>query len=388
MAQLHLDAFSGVAGDMLLSALCDAGASLDPLREVLSRLQLPVTVSTEEVMHCGIRALHLEVTAPDDQPTRHLPEIREMIDGSGMPARACQRALAAFDALAGAEAEIHGMSVDKVHFHEVGALDSITDILGSALALDLLDVDSISSRSIPLGSGTVTCEHGRMPVPAPATALLMRGMPIAKAPVTGELTTPTGAAMIKAWVNEWTEQPNSYTAVGTGAGTRRYLEHPNLLRVFLNKNSPAPRQAERICRLETWVDDIGGDALGYLLEQALAAGALDTALFPMTMKKSRPGHAVVVLCRPEKSSLLAELIFRETGSLGIRHEIIERWVLPRRESLATTPWGAVRVKWAHVAPGDERPDPEHDDCATLAQRHGVALSIIRNAALASAQATR
>lgn len=388
MAHLHLDAFSGVAGDMLLSALCDAGAPLDPLREVLSRLQLPVTVTTEEVMHCGIRALHLLVTAPDDQPTRHLPEIRAIIDQSGMPVRACERALAAFDTLAVAEAEIHGLPVEKVHFHEVGALDSITDILGCALALELLKVDSISSRSIPLGSGTVTCEHGRMPIPAPATALLVRGMPIAKPPVTGELTTPTGAAMLKAWVQEWVEQPSTYTTVGTGAGTRRYLEHPNLLRVFLNKSEATQRKVERISRLETWVDDIGGDALGYLLERALAAGALDAALAPITMKKSRPGHAVVVLCKPEKAALMAELIFQETGSLGIRHEIIERWVLPRRESLTSTPWGAVRVKWAHVAPGDERPDPEHDDCAALAQRHGVALSIIRNAALASALSTR
>jgi len=277
MAHLHLDLFSGIAGDMLLSALTDAGAPLDPLREALARLDLPVSVDVETVSHCGIQALHLVVEAPEEQPARNLPEITALLDWSGIPARARDRAMAAFRELAVAEAEIHGTTVDKVHFHEVGALDSITDLMGCALALDLLGVDTISSRSVPLGSGMVTCEHGRMPIPAPATALLARGMPVANPPVTGELTTPTGAAMLKAWVSEWRDQPPGYDKVGTGAGTRRYIDHPNLLRVFLNSHGAHPWKPERISKLETWVDDVPGDVVAHLLSLALSEGALDAA---------------------------------------------------------------------------------------------------------------
>lgn len=385
MAHLHLDLFSGIAGDMLLSALTDAGAPLDPLREALARLDLPVSVDVETVSHCGIQALHLVVEAPEEQPARNLPEITALLDRSGIPARARDRAMAALRELAVAEAEIHGTTVDKVHFHEVGALDSITDLMGCALALDLLGVDTISSRSVPLGSGMVTCEHGRMPIPAPATALLARGMPVANPPVTGELTTPTGAAMLKAWVSEWRDQPPGYDKVGTGAGTRRYIDHPNLLRVFLNSHGAHPWKSERISKLETWVDDVPGDVVAHLLSLALSEGALDAAAVPAAMKKGRSGHAITILARPSDAERLARLMFRETGTLGIRHGVIERWVLPRRQGTVDTPWGTVRVKWAMVGPGDERPDPEHDDCADLARRHSVPLATIRNAAIEAAR---
>lgn len=385
MSHLHLDCFSGVSGDMLLSALTDAGASLDPLREALARLDLPVTVDVEQVSHCGIRALHLLIEAPEDQPTRNLPEIENLIRQAGIPERAQTRTLGAFRELASAEAEIHNTPIDKVHFHEVGALDSITDLMGCALALEILGIDTLSSRPVPLGSGMVTCEHGRMPIPAPATALMARGMPVANPPVTGELTTPTGAAMLKAWVTEWRDQPPGYDKVGTGAGTRRYIDHPNLLRVFLGAGTGSAWKSERIARLETWVDDVPGDVISHLLAKALTNGALDASAIPVLMKKGRPGHAITLLAKPADAHSIAELVFRETGTLGIRHEVVERWVLPRREGTAETPWGTVRVKWARLAPGDERPDPEHEDCAELARKHGVALSIIRDAALEAAR---
>ncbi len=385
MAHLHLDCFSGVAGDMLLSALTDAGADLGPLRDSLARLDLPVTVDVEQVSHCGIRALHLLVEAPEDQPPRNLPEIENLIRQSGIPERAQERALSAFRELAAAEAEIHNTSIDKVHFHEVGALDSITDLLGCALALEILGIDTISSRPVPLGSGMVTCEHGRMPIPAPATALMTRGMPVANPPVTGELTTPTGAAMLKAWVTEWREQPPTYDKVGTGAGTRRYIDHPNLLRVFIGAGTGAGWKTERITRIETWVDDVPGDVISHLLAKALAHGALDASAIPVLMKKGRPGHSITLLTKPRDAQSLAELVFKETGTLGIRHEQMERWVLPRREGTVDTHWGTVRVKWALMGPGDERPDPEHEDCAELARKHGVPLSVIRNAALNAAR---
>lgn len=383
MGHLHLDCFSGIAGDMLLAALTDAGASLEPLRECLARLALPVTVGVEEVSHCGIRALHLIVESPGDQPARNLPEITGLIERSGLPERARTRALAAFGSLAEAEAEIHGTTVDKVHFHEVGALDSITDLMGSALALELLGIDTISSGPVPLGSGMVNCEHGRMPVPAPATALLARGFRLASPPVSGELTTPTGAAMLKAWVGEWRDQPSGYEKVGMGAGTRRYLDHPNLLRAFIGSGATEWKN-ERITQLETWVDDVPGDIVSHLMSQALALGALDVSTQPNVMKKGRPGQSITILSKPELAEAMAKLLFRETGTLGIRHQRVERWVLGRREGTVETPWGMVRVKWALVGPGDERPDPEHEDCQALAVRHGVPLSTVRISAVEAA----
>ncbi len=392
VATAHLDCFSGIAGDMLLAALLDAGAPLDPIRGMLDRLKLPVTLGVEEVSHCGVRALHLEVEAPADQPARHLPEIQEIIVASDMPQRARQRALDAFQVLGEAEAAIHNVPLDKVHFHEVGALDSITDILGSAFALDLLEIDRISAAPVPLGSGRVKCDHGWMPIPAPATALLMRGLPLAPNPVEGELTTPTGASVLKAWVNQWTSQPlATYDRVGHGAGTRRYPTHPNLLRVFVGKGGSRNEfDTDWVWQLETTLDDQPGEVIAHALSQALLAGALDAYTIATQMKKGRPGCLLVVLAPEGREAEIARVVLAETRSLGLRRQRVARWKLPRRAGECATPWGTVRVKWARH-PGlqgtsDWQPSPEFDDCQALAGGAGVPLVEVVRVATESARA--
>jgi len=392
VATAHLDCFSGIAGDMLLAALIDAGAPIDPIRAMLERLNLPVTLGVEEVSHCGVRALHLEVEAPADQPARHLPEIQEIITVAGLPPRARQRALDAFQVLGEAEAAIHNVPLDKVHFHEVGALDSITDILGSALALDLLEIDHLSAAPVPLGSGRVKCDHGWMPVPAPATALLMRGLPLAPNPVEGELTTPTGASVLKAWVHQWTSQPLlTYDRVGHGAGTRRYPTHPNLLRVFVGHGSPAAEfESDWVWQLETTIDDQPGEVIAHAVSRALQAGALDAHTIATQMKKGRPGCLLVVLAPEGREADIARVVLAETRSLGLRKNRVARWKLPRRAGECATPWGAVRVKWSRQqglkgAP-EWQPSPEFDDCQAIAIARGLPLVEVTRVATESAWA--
>lgn len=379
MATAHLDCFSGIAGDMLLAALIDAGAPIDPLRAMISRLELPVTLEVEEVSHCGVRALHLQVEAPENQPARHLPEIQDIIQRSGLPDRARQRALDAFQCLGEAEAAIHNVPLEKVHFHEVGALDSITDILGSALALDLLEVDTITAAPVPPGSGRVKCDHGWMPVPAPATALLLRGLALAANPVDGELTTPTGASILKAWVNDWVGQPlGKFDKVGHGAGTRRYPTHPNILRVFLNRS---PRQqdleSDWIWQLETALDDQPGEVIGHAMARVLEAGALDAYSIATQMKKGRPGSLLVVLAPEGKEEAIARVLMTETRTLGLRRNRVARWKLARRSGEIQTPWGNVRVKWSRQLvvrdAHDWEPSPEFDDCQAIALKYQLPL---------------
>jgi uncharacterized protein (TIGR00299 family) protein len=392
VATAHLDCFSGIAGDMLLAALIDAGAPVDPLRAMLDRLKLPVTLGVEEVSHCGVRALHLEIEAPEDQPARHLPEIQDIIVASELPPRARQRALDAFQVLGEAEAAIHNVPLEKVHFHEVGALDSITDILGSAYALDLLDLDHLSAAPVPLGSGRVKCDHGWMPVPAPATALLMRGLPLAPNPVEGELTTPTGAAVLKAWVNQWTSQPLlTYDRVGHGAGTRRYPTHPNLLRVFVGQGSASTGlETDWVWQLETTIDDQPGEVIAHAASQALLAGALDAYTIATHMKKGRPGCLLVVLAPEGKEAAIAALVLAETRSLGLRRTRVARWKLPRQAGECVTPWGTVRVKWAKLqglkGALEWQPSPEFDDCQSIARSHQVPLVEVTRVATESAWA--
>lgn len=392
MATAHLDCFSGIAGDMLLAALIDAGAPVDPIRAMISRLELLVTLEVEEVSHCGVRALHLLVEAPDHQPARHLPEIQDIIQRSGMPERARQRALDAFQRLGEAEAAVHNVPLDKVHFHEVGALDSITDILGSALALELLDVDRITAAPVPPGSGRVKCDHGWMPVPAPATALLLRGLPLAANPVEGELTTPTGASVLKAWVNEWVGQPlGQFDKVGHGAGTRRYPTHPNILRVFLNR---VPHQqdleSDWIWQLETALDDQPGEVIGHAMTRVLEAGALDAYTIATQMKKGRPGSLLVVLAPEGREESIARVLMTETRTLGLRRNRVARWKLARRQGEVQTPWGTVRVKWSRqlVVQGahDWEPSPEFDDCKAIALKYQLPLVEVTQLAAEKARA--
>ncbi|MEQ1831923.1 MAG: nickel pincer cofactor biosynthesis protein LarC, partial [Candidatus Eisenbacteria bacterium] len=300
-----------------------------------------------------------------------------------------KRQKAVFRKLAEAEAEVHGSTVAKVHFHEVGAIDAIIDIAGSLLGLDVLGITSVSSSALPLGRGTVDSQHGRIPVPAPATALLLRGAPVYGGPVEGELVTPTGAALLMTLVSQWGDPPAfRLEAVGTGAGTKDFPGHPNIVRLLIGEK-PATRTAAPVERtvavLETALDDDNPQFVSATLQRLLAAGALDAMVAPVTMKKGRTGLWLVIVAEPADASRLAALVLRDTTSLGVRVREERRIELPRRIMEVVTEYGAVRVKVAALPEGNERAMPEYDSVFDVAEQARVSLREVSSAALRAFQ---
>jgi uncharacterized protein (TIGR00299 family) protein len=371
---LHFDCFSGISGDMTLAALLDAGASADAVRGGLDSLGLPIRLEVEKVRKGGFAAMQVWVRAPEESTPRYLPDVEEILSRGSLTPAQRDLALRIFRRLAEAEAKVHGMPLEKVHFHEVGALDSIADIAGTAIALDVLGVEHFTSRSVVTGSGTVKCEHGLMPIPTPGTAELLRGAPLAPSSIKAELTTPTGAAILAATVREWTETPEmTVEAIGHGAGMKDFLEQPNLLRVFVGEATQTSGTAlDQVWMLETNLDDVPGEMVGYTIEQLFAAGALDVFTTPIQMKKQRPGVLVSVIAPLAQRSALEAVLFRETGTLGIRRQRVERVKLQREAATVETPWGPVQGKRAWRE-GLELFAPEYDDCARVARQHGLAL---------------
>jgi uncharacterized protein (TIGR00299 family) protein len=369
----YLDAFSGVSGDMLVGALVDAGADRQCLVSALDSLGTGAALCFEAVKRGGIAATKFHVDAPGSRAHRHLPHILKMIgDASALPDSVKQNASAVFQRLGEAEAAVHQVPIEKVHFHEVGAADSIIDIVGACLALDLLGVDAIVSSPLNLGSGTVQTEHGLLPVPAPATAALVRGKPVyARGPAV-ELTTPTGAAVVTTLASDFGAMPPMRIAAGGyGAGSRDFPDHPNVLRALLGEASGA-EEATTITVIEANIDDLSPQILGYAMERLLDAGALDATLQPIEMKKSRPGTLLRVLARPEDQERLTEIIFAETSTLGLRMYPAERRVQSRRWVEVTTPHGRVRMKVS----GAGAYAPEYEDCRRLALETGAPLKQI------------
>jgi uncharacterized protein (TIGR00299 family) protein len=370
---LHFDCFSGISGDMTLAALIDAGVDADAIRSGLASLGLPIAVEIEKVRKGGFASTYVRVEAPEEHEHRFLPDVEAILNRGTLTPPQRDLALRIFRRLAEAEAAVHGLPLERVHFHEVGALDSIADIAGAAIGLDLLGAERVTSRSVPTGSGTVKCAHGVMPVPAPATAELLKGVPLAPSPVKAELTTPTGAAILTTVVQEWVESPvMTVQRVGHGAGRREFVEQPNLLRLFVG-TAAEPADADRVWVLETNLDDLPAEVVGYCYDLLLAAGALDVYSTPIFMKKNRPGVLLSVLAPEPALPALEEILFRETTTLGIRRHPADRHKLRREAHVVETPWGPVRGKlgWR-----DGRPpafSPEYDDCARVARQHGVPL---------------
>jgi uncharacterized protein (TIGR00299 family) protein len=379
MRVAHFDCFSGISGDMTLAALVDAGVDLEAIEAGLASLGLPIRIAVEKVKRNGIAATYVNVDAPDEETHRHLPEVEEIIDRGKLTEKQRQLAKRIFRRLAEAEAAVHGMPIEKVHFHEVGALDSIADIVGAAIGIDLLGVERFTSRSVPPGSGTVKCAHGIMPVPAPATANLLKGVPLATAPVTGELVTPTGAAILTTVVSEYTDQPAmTIERIGIGAGKRDPWEQPNVLRLFVGESAPrfAPTDGEEsdmICVLETNIDDAPPEVIGYCFERLFAAGALDVFTIPIQMKKNRLGVLLSVLTNEAHVAALEAILFRETGTFGIRRHKAERSKLQRESLTVDTPFGPVKAKKGWRGDGLTVLSPEYEDCARVAREKGVAL---------------
>ncbi|MBA3480202.1 MAG: nickel pincer cofactor biosynthesis protein LarC [Pirellulales bacterium] len=377
----YLDCASGISGDMTLGALIDAGVDLAAVQAGIDSLGLPsCRLVVQEVKKCGFRATQLTVEHEPEHKHRHLHHIEAMIDGSTLTERQRELAKRIFGKLAEAEAKVHGTTIQKVHFHEVGAVDSIADIVGSAIAWDLLGVERIVSSPVPTGTGFVEIAHGRCSIPAPATGELLRGVPLACFDIEGELTTPTGAAIVAALVDEFGPVPAmKVEQIGYGAGQKDF-KHANLLRVLVGESAKPASGGDTITLLETNLDDVTGEAIGYCIERLWAAGALDVSTTSIAMKKNRPGVLLTVQCRVGDADKLAEVVFRETTALGLRRSTIERMTLPRRTVAVSTPYGKIAGVVAMLPAGGERFSPEYAACAKVAQEQGVSLEAIQLAA--------
>ena len=394
MTSAFFDCYNGISGDMTLGALIDLGLPVDDLRQALSSLPIAgYSIEVERVNRCGIGATLAKVTCEEQTKHRHFSHIREMIEASDLSPSVKERSVAAFHAIAVAESKVHEITLERVHFHEVGAVDAIVDIVGSMWGVEALGITTVSASPVVVGSRTVRCAHGEMPVPAPATALLLAGKPIETGPLPGESTTPTGAAILTTLTKDFGPLRNfTPHRVGYGAGSRVTEGHTNYLRILLGEPSPLvslggdslPVEIRELVVLATEIDDMSGEAFGYLMEKLFAMGCLDANFRPVQMKKNRPGTAVQVLTSPEKANELIALLLRETSTFGVRVTPCQRHALLRRSETVDTPYGTVHIKlglW-----GDEviKVSPEFEDCRRLAEEGGVALETVYAAARQSA----
>ncbi|WP_321287207.1 nickel pincer cofactor biosynthesis protein LarC [uncultured Sunxiuqinia sp.] len=381
MKILYYDCFAGISGDMNLGALIDLGVDADYLKTELEKLNIDgfhLEIKTDQ--RRGITGTKADVIIEnqENEKHRHLRHVEKIVNNSSLSESVKTNALKIFDLVAVAEAKVHNISKEKVHFHEVGALDSIADIVGAAICLDYLKVDKVMASPIQLGGGTVKCAHGIMPVPAPATAEIVKGIPVKTGLVSHEATTPTGAAILVATVDEFTEQislPITKMAYGIG---NRDSEVPNVLRVYLLEDATSVNDVtnEEAIVLESNIDDMNPEHYDFLLEQLFESGASDAWLVPMIMKKSRPAVLLSVLCKQELREKLKGLIFTFSTSIGIREYRVTKNMLRREESTIETSYGAVRIKQSFYNGKLVRTKPEFDDCKKLAIQHQLSISEI------------
>lgn len=380
MATAYFDCASGISGDMTLGALVDAGADLAAIQSGIDSLGLAsCRLIATEVKKQGFRAVQITVEHQPEHQHRHLHHIAAMIDGSSLSPRQKELAHKVFHKLAEAEAKVHGTTVEKVHFHEVGAVDSIADIVGCAIGIDLLGIERVVSSPVPTGRGFVDIAHGRCAIPAPATAELLTGVPLSALDVEGELTTPTGAAILATLVDDFGPlPPMTIQRIGYGAGQNDFPQ-PNILRLFLGEtnaeiNSSLRRpRTEAIVLLETNLDNTSGETIGHAVDRLWSAGALDVSLTPIQMKKGRPGVLLTVQARPADADKLEKIVFAETPTLGVRRSTVTRTALPREVQEVQTPWGAVVGKTVYLPAGGKRFVPEYESCRLIAEQHGIPL---------------
>ncbi len=374
MKTAYFDCLSGISGDMTLGALVDAGADLEHLNAAIDSLGLPgCRLVAEEVRKRGFRALQITVHYEHEHAHRHLSHILKMIDGSVLNDRQRDLAARVFRKLAEAEAKVHGTTVEKVHFHEVGAADSIADIVGTAVGLDLLGVERVIASPVPTGCGTIEIAHGLCSVPAPATAELLTGIPLAACSIPKEMTTPTGAAILATLAEAFGPVPAmTIQRIGYGAGRRDLEEQPNILRLLIGQ---AETQAgcPDIWILETNLDDMPGEQIAYCTEQLWEAGVLDVYTTAIQMKKNRPAVQLTVLCSADQIEAAEAILLRETTTLGIRRWPAQRTVLERTAHTVDTPLGPVVGKVSRLRDGSIRFAPEYEACRQVAQQNGVPL---------------
>lgn len=384
MRILYYDCFAGISGDMNLGALIDLGVDRNYLKTELEKLNIEgFHLEIKQDQRRGITGTKAEVIIEnqENEKHRHLRHIEELVNASSLSEKVKTNALKIFDLIAVAEAKVHNISKEKVHFHEVGALDSIADIVGAAICLDVLNVDKIISSSIQLGGGTVKCAHGIMPVPAPATAEIVANVPVKTGLINHEATTPTGAAILVAMVDEFTDNidfPIKKTAYGIG---NRDNEVPNVLRVYLCEKVDKVKDvsSEDAFVLESNIDDMNPEHYEFIIDQLLKAGASDVWMTPIIMKKSRPAITLSILCKEEIIEKIKAIVFTQSSTLGIRKNRIQKNMLRREESIVETVYGALRVKNSFFDGKLLHSKPEFEDCKILAVQNKVSISVIENA---------
>ncbi len=404
MKTIYFDCFAGAAGDMLVGALLDLGLELTALEDELAKLGIEgYSLSNNSILKQGVTSSNFRLNITRNPHHHHEGEdvhgahhhgrscnqIREILEKTPFAETPRNRAIAAFHRLGVVEAGIHGVSIDDIHFHEVGAIDSIIDVTGYFLGLHMLGVQRVAASPLPVGSGFVKCAHGRMPVPAPATARLLEGVPVAQSSLEGEILTPTGALLLVESAEFFGPMPDmTIVRVGYGAGDRDLPDTPNVVRAFLGESKTSAESdatPSTIAVLEANIDDMSPELFPHVIEGALKAGALDAFSVPVTGKKGRPGQLLTILCPPAKQDALTRFLFRETSTLGIRRYTTERAVASREWMDVDLPWGRVRVKRGIFEGALTNLAPEYEDCRRLAEGSGVPLKVVIEAALARAR---
>ena len=387
MRTLYFDCFAGASGNMILGGLIALGVDRDELvRPLRSIAPVDFEIEFEKVQRSGISAVHASVRVPDEKVHRHLHHIAAMIDEAAVSPKVKERSKAIFTRLAEAEAKVHGVPVEHVHFHEVGAMDAIVDIVGSCIGFELLGIERFISSKIHVGGGFIDIAHGRFPVPPPAVTELLRGVPFYSTEIEGELATPTGVAIITTLCDEYQAGIYLHTeSIGYGAGTREYEKFPNVIRMMIGETTPEVASAGRdqIILLETNIDDLSPQVLGFVMEQAFELGALDCWFTPIQMKKNRPALMLSILCASERRGDLTGMIYRETTTLGIRVRAVERECLEREMVAVETPFGSIDVKIGRLDGRIVNAMPEYDQVRRVALERKVPFRAVRDAALAA-----
>ena len=378
--QAYFDCFSGISGDMTLGALIDLGIPVDWLQNELSRLPLSgFQLAVTPVVRNGIRAALASVEIDSSGHSRDYKEIKSLLEDCPLSGAVKSRSLDVFEKLARAEAGIHGCAMEEVHFHEVGGIDALVDIVGTALCLEKLEITKVIASRIPLGSGFVDCQHGKLPVPAPATIEILKDAPIYGTEVACELVTPTGAAIIASLARSFGPMPPMHVKkIGYGAGHRELPDRPNLLRIIAGAPADASNglQADQIIILETAIDDMNPEFFGFIMERLYTDGALDVCLIPVHMKKNRPGTLLQVLCTEDGRDRLIQRLLSETTSLGVRYYKAERKLLAREPLSIRTSFGEIRVKRIKDLDGSERLVPEYEICRKIALKRNLPLRVV------------
>jgi pyridinium-3,5-bisthiocarboxylic acid mononucleotide nickel chelatase len=377
----YLDCFSGISGNMLLAALLAAGLPEAVLRSELDKLRLPGwRLEIQPVVKNGLRAVMVRVRGKEAKCPRHLSDIQTLLEQSDLDGSVIRRALAVFQRLAEAEARVHGVITEDVHFHEVGAIDALIDIVGVSLGFAHLNISEILCSPLPLPRGWVRCQHGELPLPAPAVCELLKGVPVYGENIAQELVTPTGAALVMELSHAFGPlPPMRIEQSGYGAGTReRRDRRPNLLRLLIGRRQTV-EEAQHVEVIETQLDDWNPEAWPCIAAKLLAAGALDLSLNAVQMKKGRPGFLLRLVADPAHAVELKDMLLRETSATGLRFHLEQRLTLPRTTVELTTPWGMVRGKKVELPGGGSRIKPEYEDCAQLAEKQGVPVQQVRKA---------